>query len=66
MRGLRCQTDILVKPAHTLVHSRLTISLTFKMTKPPDNQIKIEAGTVVLIISVLILLPLLFAGFFLQ
>ncbi len=33
------------------------------MKKPPENTINIDAGTIVLIISVLILVPLLLTGF---
>ncbi|AFY46180.1 hypothetical protein Nos7524_0258 [Nostoc sp. PCC 7524] len=36
------------------------------MPEPKDNHIKIDPATLVLIISALILLPLLFAGFSLQ
>ncbi|MGL5794779.1 MAG: hypothetical protein ACRC06_10295 [Waterburya sp.] len=33
------------------------------MKEPPKNTLKLDAGTIVLIISALILLPLLFTGF---
>lgn len=36
------------------------------MPDPEKNVIKIDPGTVVLIVSILLLLPLLFAGFFWQ
>lgn len=36
------------------------------MNDPNKNTIKLDAGTLVAIVSVLLLLPLLFAGFFSQ
>ncbi|BAZ44904.1 hypothetical protein NIES4102_19210 [Chondrocystis sp. NIES-4102] len=36
------------------------------MDKPPNNTINIDAGTIVLIIAALILLPLLLTGFISQ
>jgi len=36
------------------------------MPEPKKNEINIDPGTLVLIVSVLILLPLLLAGFFSQ
>jgi len=36
------------------------------MRDPKPNVLKIDAGTLVLIVSALILLPLLFTGFFSQ
>lgn len=32
--------------------------------QPPNNEIDVDAGTLLLIVSALILLPLLFTGFF--
>lgn len=36
------------------------------MREPDKNEIKIEPGTLLLIISALLLIPLLLAGFFFQ